>query len=71
MQKLGSKQGSEPPVLDWNRIIHKNMRSKDNEDASNVAGATRIQSPVYQKEQEKDTKYQIQLWKDSMTQKYS
>jgi hypothetical protein len=28
---------SEPPVLDWDRIVHKNMRSKDNEDAGNVA----------------------------------
>jgi hypothetical protein len=28
---------SEPPVLDWDRIVHKNMRSNDNEDAGNVA----------------------------------
>jgi hypothetical protein len=28
---------SEPPVLDWDRIVHKNVRSKDKEDAGNVA----------------------------------
>jgi hypothetical protein len=28
---------SEPPVLDWDRIVHKNLRSKNNEDAGNVA----------------------------------
>ena len=28
---------SEPPVLDWDRIVHKNVRSKDREDAGNVA----------------------------------
>jgi hypothetical protein len=27
---------SEPPVLDWDRIIHKNVRSKDGQDAGNV-----------------------------------
>jgi hypothetical protein len=31
------KQVSEPPVLDWDRIVHKNLRSKNNEDAGNVA----------------------------------
>ena len=27
---------SEPPVLDWDRIVHKNVRSKDGQDAGNV-----------------------------------
>ena len=26
----------EPPVLDWDRIVHKNVRSKDGQDAGNV-----------------------------------
>jgi hypothetical protein len=27
---------SEPPVLDWDRIVHKNVRSSDNQDAGNI-----------------------------------
>ena len=27
---------SEPPVLDWDRIVHKNVRSSDGQDAGNV-----------------------------------
>jgi hypothetical protein len=27
---------SEPPVLDWDRIVHKNVRSKDRADVGNV-----------------------------------
>jgi hypothetical protein len=27
---------SEPPVLDWDSIVHKNVRSKDGQDAGNV-----------------------------------
>jgi hypothetical protein len=27
---------SEPPVLDWDRIVHKNVRSKDGGDVGNV-----------------------------------
>ena len=27
---------SEPAVLDWDRIIHKNVRSSDGQDAGNV-----------------------------------
>lgn len=26
----------EPPVLDWDRIVHKNVRSKDRADVGNV-----------------------------------
>jgi hypothetical protein len=26
----------EPPVLDWDRIVHKNVRSKDRTDVGNV-----------------------------------
>ena len=27
---------SEPAVLDWDRIVHKNVRSSDGQDAGNV-----------------------------------
>ena len=27
---------SEPPVLDWDKIVHKNVRSKDRADVGNV-----------------------------------
>jgi hypothetical protein len=27
---------SEPAVLDWDRIVHKNVRSRDGQDAGNV-----------------------------------
>lgn len=27
---------AEPPVLDWDRIVHKNVRSKDRADVGNV-----------------------------------
>jgi hypothetical protein len=27
---------SEPPALDWDRIVHKNVRSKDRADVGNV-----------------------------------
>ena len=30
---------SEPAVLDWDRIVHKNVRSSDGQDAGNVDAA--------------------------------
>ena len=31
---------SEPAVLDWDRIVHKNVRSSDGQDAGNVDAIT-------------------------------
>jgi len=33
---LWNQKLSEPPVLDWDRIVHKNVRSKDRADVGNV-----------------------------------
>jgi hypothetical protein len=51
------------PVLDWDRIVHKNVRSNDGQDAGNIDAVDAVH--------EKSTSYQNHRSKDSMVPKYS
>ena len=60
---------SEDAVVDWESIIHKNVRSKDGQDAGNVDAIKGDTVVVTSEGDRKSTIYQNRKSKDTMVQK--
>jgi hypothetical protein len=62
---------SEPAVLDWDRIVHKNVRSSDGQDAGNVDAINGDSIVIITEGARKEYKISNQMLKAIMVQKYS